>query len=228
MHKLLRKIVKWIAPKPQIGGTAIIPHSASTVQQAARELVERARQGDQIAIASISIVTKQAKQGNPKSKVAYQAIETYIKKNPVKVYTSFGYDVLRETLADERAVDLESAMGNDYTKAIIGVAPQVAIKSVPKAIVTIANGPSLLQQDSSTLIDELGKNFSDEKLRRAFALGVKHCDAAMAQIQKLPPECHSPLMIGYLIGMARRIQAIRLPNVPVSVLCRTAGWELGE
>lgn len=74
----------------------------NSVEQAAEDLVRRARVGDQNAMAMIASVAESAKGGNPKARNAYACIEAYIKSHPVGHDSSiFGYETnaLKETVA---------------------------------------------------------------------------------------------------------------------------------
>jgi hypothetical protein len=74
------RIWNWITGKQ---ATSTFSSERTTVAQAAAMLVERARVGDQNAMAMISLIGANAKKGNEKAKEALIEVERYIRHNPV-------------------------------------------------------------------------------------------------------------------------------------------------
>jgi hypothetical protein len=198
----------WLFPDVSFGS---LPSSLTEV---IADLVERARAGDQNAIAMICEIRDNANRGESRAKESAREIEQYIKKHPV---TDMGCDQLvRETTA---------AFGADpYEKVLIEKVKPLAERNLKKAIVTVANGPSLLR-GYRELIETFAENLSDNE-RDAFKLGAAQTSIALQAMRNFSHECQHALILGYVLGKARRIQAVRLPGVPIAVQSAIAAKEL--
>lgn len=190
----------------------------TTVEQGARDLVERARAGDQVAMGIICQARDRAKQRDPAAMKGVKALHAYIKANPPRS-SQFG----EEYLADQLASKLEELLEDDesYLQAVRQVAPELGAKSLDKAITTLANGPAIAAK-----LTELRDSFEGEDEKKAFAIGAVKCNLNVPD--DMPQECRNALLLGYLLGMAHRIQRVREPGVPIKLLSPSAGWELGE
>lgn len=201
----------------------------ATIQQAAAELVTRSRLGDQVAMSQLCLVREEAEKGNKGAQRSLAILLDYIQKHPIESTSRFGDEMRRDNEADRLSELMFATMGNEdsYPRAVINLVPEIAKNDFNKAIVTLANGPSLL--GNGEVIIAIANTFTDEQVRAAFARGVKYCELAMKDgYKELPPECQAMVRLGYLLGSARKIQAIRHPNIPISALSSDAGWELGE
>lgn len=224
MKKWLKKVRRWIAPKPLIP----IDTGKTTLEQAAIELVLRARQGDQNAIGTIVAVRENAERGNPTSQQALSCIEKYAKSHPVREYVTFGEEKLREDRADVLGNAASQGLQNDYVSTVKGQIPSLARCCLPKAVTLLADGPTLLRNDAAKpLIIEIAETLTPEQ-RKAFSAGVKHARRAAPLMRGLPPDCKDALILGVVIGMARKVQAIRVDSAPIRILCPYVAWELGE
>ena len=47
-------------------------------------------------------------------------------------------------------------------------------------------------------------------------------------ISTVPADLRDAFLLGHVLGTARRIQAVRLPDMPIGVLAPKTGVELGE
>lgn len=197
----------------------------TTIADGAGQLVERARVGDQNAIALICQVRDNAKKGHPRAKQGYKALQVYIENHPVVSQSSIG-----EELADEAEVciiaeDVHNAtFEGDYVEVVREMVPELASKSIPKAIVALANGPSLLKRDGSTYITEVYDSLSDLE-KTMFERGYKQ---GVSELASIPSGLQCAFLLGHILGTARAIQAVRLPGVPIRVLAPQTGSELGE
>lgn len=81
--------------------------------------------------------------------------------------------------------------------------------------VYLANGP-LLRDDT---IADVASSFGAEGESRAFIAGV---------LLPTHPAMNAAHHHGKVLGMARKIQAVRMPNSRISDYSATVGWELGE
>lgn len=225
-----RILRKWVAEDTIGWQPALGPR---TVEEGAADLVERARVGDQVAMAGMMLIRETAEKEpqNEKAQRSFKALLDYAKSHPHKARaSSFGAEIRRQTEASRLGTLMTSSMGSEaYPKALVNIAPEIAKNSVPVAITTLANGPSLLEvQGQEPLIQTIADSIEDPQVRAAFALGVKHSDQALAEMKKLSPECQAMLRLGFLLGQARKIQAVRLKKSPISSFCADAAWELGE
>lgn len=224
MKKWLKKVRKWIAPKPLIP----IDTGKTTLEQASIELVLRARQGDQNAIGTIVAVRENAMRGNSISQRAFSCIEKYAKSHPVREFVTFGEEKLREDRGDVIGHTAKKTLHEDYVSTVKGHVPALARCCFPKAVTLLADGPTLLRSDvAKPLIVEIAESLTPEQ-RKAFSAGVKHARRAAPLVRELPPVCKDALILGVVIGMARKIQAIRVDSAPIRILCPHVAWELGE
>ncbi len=205
---------KWLHEPPRINGG-----KPASIKEGAAQLVERARLGDQNAMALMKQIGENAKKKQPRALKAYSALMVYIKANPVTKEMTFGEEVESDNIAD----DIHTAFGaEDYCEVVFSKVPDLALRNINKAIVCLANGPSLLPDDEHFKTVRESLSPEDEK---AFMLGYKH---GVKELDDVPEQFHCPFLLGHVLGTARRIQAVRLPKVPVSVLSPQVGMELGE
>lgn len=223
--QLLLKFKSWLRHwlsadiHPQMSGRP------TTIEDGAAQLVERARMGDQNAIALICQVRDNAKKGVPRAKAGMSALVKYIQANPVVSQNTMGEEIENEVEANQLARKVCNAcFEGDYVEVVREVVPDLASQSVPKAIVAIANGPSLLERDESTHILDVYKTLSKPE-KAMFKNGFRHGISEMARI---PGSLKCAFLLGHIFGTAHAIQAVRLPRVPVSVLSPQTGFELGE
>jgi hypothetical protein len=195
----------------------------TTQAQGAKQLVQRARAGDQNAMAMIAQVGSNARAGNQTARSAFSLIKQYISENPVQMTNSMGAEV-QEALGVLKEPSNHDHIGEIWEilckLPIIGDGPLIQT-----ACVILGNGPQwtkgkIKAVDNSLVGAEQNlfrfgyDNSMDPKRIRPIA-------------QKLSKESVGPLCAGHCIGTARRIQLARMPQVPVSVLSPEIGWELG-
>lgn len=198
---------------PTMGG---ILHPA-TIDDGAGNLVERARAGDENAqalMAEIRDRTKMGKEGPAKARKAYWAMLEYIKKHPVKSLVHFGQDSVE---IDKLCQNIN--FGDDYVEIVTQKVPEIASRSVNKAIVTLANGPSLLK---SSLISDVHQSLEGSNAK-AFKAGYQQ---GLSELNSIPKQLWMPFVLGHVLGTAKRIQAIRCPGVSLNVLSPALGMEL--
>lgn len=225
---LLLKLKSWLRNwlsldhvPPQIGGGILHP---ANISDGAASLVERSRAGDQNAKALIAEIGVRAREGVPRAKKAYGLIEEYIQKHPYKdTKAGFGAEIEVDQLCEDVAVGF---CGEEisYVDIVTKKVPEIAAISLNKAAVTLANGPSLLVRDGSTLLQDVSGSMQESD-RKAFMVGYHH---GVQELNSVPPNMRVPFLLGHILGTARRIQAVRCPGIPISVLSPQAGMELGE
>lgn len=209
----------WLIEPPRINGG-----KPASIKEGAAQLVERARLGDQNAMALMKQIGENAKKKQPRALKAYTELMRYIKANPVTKTMAFGEEMTEESELDSIAHDIHSSFGasEDYCEVVFSKVPDLALRNINKAIVCLANGPSLLPDDNH--FKQVRESLSPED-EKAFMLGYKH---GVKELDDVEEKYHCPFLLGHVLGTARRIQAVRLPKVPVSILSPQVGMELGE
>jgi hypothetical protein len=223
MVKLKAWLRHVLAPEPVMLGPQL-GAAPTTVEEGAQQLVERARQGDQNAIAMICQVRDNAKKGIAQARQGYTAIESYIKAHPAQSIPSFGEELANNSASDSMAIDMMAGFGEDYIATIKDKTAPLAAVSIPKAVVTLANGPSLLPSGQQNLVHDI-RDSLDEAQCAAFLLGLKH---GLSEMNSIPEEQQWAFVLGHVLGTARKIQAVRCPNVPLSILSPQLGAEFQE
>lgn len=186
--------------------------------QAARDLVDRARRGDQNAMALLQRVGEESRKGVARARVAEGIIRAYIAHTPPT----------RRTPAPQFTGEIIEGLKTDTTfKQAIFYA--LACENGEDAvIVALANGP-ILFIDAQLL--EIGNSyFGSDTETEGFFYGVRypHEDHVHRIAQLLPPEAHTPYALGRCVGAARAIQALRVGEGRIQHLSPAAAWELGE
>lgn len=195
----------------------------SDQEKEARDLVERARLGDQNAQAIIVNTGKNAQKGDPVAKSAYQYLSEYIKEHPAKA------DMGAE---DMQKIGILRAVDQNPLPIVIGV-----LRSLPEsknmdvigaACVALSKGSPW----NGKRVRDVNNCFSGEE-QKYFQYGLSNGGK-----QPIPQNVRSQPAIGaictgHCIGIARRIQLMRLPNATIGSLVKQGlihpdiGWELG-
>ncbi len=190
--------------------------------KAACDLVDRARAGDQNAMAMLAQVGNNARAGQPRAKMTASMIYRYIHERPADAMgadTPAGPQVTKKCLA-------ALSDGDRLIPALIA-----AIRcscGQEAAIVVLANGPHKL---TDSTVREWGLScFGNDESTDKFFWGIRlapsdpiDLDAAVVQAGAQG----QAFQIGRTIGAARAIQAVRLGH-PIALLSTAAAWELGE
>jgi len=172
-----------------------------------QQLVERARAHDQVAIATICEVRENAKRGNAKAKETLEEIISYSKSNPV----GGGFHGNTDTHQLR-----EACFGADPEQ----VGPRllkVAANNPNKAIVTLANSCNAKQ---------MGEMIGDCLEDPAFYAAFKNPKIALQWMKKMNHDGQHALLLGYVLGLATRLQMVRNPRVPLSIYSQRVAWEL--
>lgn len=178
--------------------------SRRDVERTASDIVERARAGDQVAMGLMAQVRDRAKQGNPRAKQSLRAMQRYINKNPAV------------TIGKE-ANGTTSPLAPIATKAIwTNPTPKVIVTALPlmkfwQGVVALVHGPKLDNERLVHISDEL-----NGEIQPAFKDAV---------VNFRNPKGWA---MGRIIGIARCIQRLQIPSVPISTFCPATAWELGE
>jgi hypothetical protein len=200
--------------------------SAPTTQEAAAaQLVERSRQGDQNATAMLTAIGVNAKKGVPRAISAKKAVLAYMASHPAKNPVSFGAELAAERETDLLVQELQAdCFGVDYCEGVKRHVPNLALQSPTKAIVTLANGPNLLKDGERNLLDSVKQSFPEPE-QKAFVFGMR---SELSSLDQIPPDKQAAFLVGHTLATARKIQAVRLPGVPLKVLAPSLGVEFCE
>jgi hypothetical protein len=192
-----------------------------TQEQGARELVERARAGDQNAMAILQMVGENARQGQPKARAAEGAIKRYIADNPAPLTNwAEGAEVIGILKNPENPDD-------GLFETLLTLPQYEDARLVSTACVVLSHHEPWTKGRIHAL-DSLMEPGCDEQ--RQFRMGVEGAGEARVlgpAIRSLPPELQGFLCAGHCLGTARKLQLARRADVPLTALCRDLEWELG-
>lgn len=180
-------------------------------QDAARDVVERARSGDQVAMGILAMVRDNAKKGDAKAMQSFRAINRYISKNPPN---SIGAEVSDITNPNASKA-IQALWMNPTNETVVKALPLVGFW--PGAV-ALAHGPRLDEERLTEIQAVIPEDARDE-----FKGGVKFWQ------KKAPPDASDQhWLIGRIIGLARCLQRLQIPTVPIASFCPFTAWELGE
>jgi hypothetical protein len=188
--------------------------------EGAKQLVERARAGDQNAMGMIAMVGENARKGNPKARSAFMLIQEFINNHPAGSIMGAEQQSALGVLKEPR-----NPLQVVYT--ILCQLPMMGDEQIVNAAcVILANG----RPWNKPTVKSIDASLGHEVEKNLFRYGVDYAnnEKKLRPIgTQLPPEAIGHLCAGHCIGTARKIQLARLPQVPVSVLSPDIGWELG-
>lgn len=189
------------------------------LRQAAEELVERARLGDQNAVGMIVQVRQNAEKGSPRAIAAHRMMLDVAKGKSPRVGSE-----RRNPLAILRDNIRKHRTSNEYAAHIAGIVPETGTSAhdAIAAAQAISRGPSI----GPNVLRAVQSTFGAEPEKKAFAFGVK---AAPLRVLDTCKKCPNPagkkaLHVGFTMGLARRLQAARRGNI--AALSPKAAWEL--
>lgn len=178
--------------------------SRRDVERTAQDVVERARAGDQVAMGLMAQVRDRAKQGNPRAKQSLRAMQRYIDKNPP---VTIGKEA-NGTTSPLAPIAAKALWTNPTPKVIVTALPLMRFW---QGVVALVHGPRLDNERLVHISDELhGEN------QPAFKEAV---------VDFRNPKGWA---MGRIVGLARCIQRLQIPSVPISTFCPATAWELGE
>jgi hypothetical protein len=192
----------------------------TTQAEGAKQLVDRARAGDQNAMAILQKVGENARARDPKAQEGARHVLAYAQKNPVRsAYdprASQALGILKEpSNPDEAILDVLVALPDlPDSSGAISAACVILSRGRPWNKARVHGLDSLLTPPAK------------EPFRYAFdhALDPEALASARAQCD---PELFGYLCAGHVVGLARKLQLMRLPHIPLAALCMGIGWELG-
>lgn len=208
---------------------------------AAKNLVDRARLGEQNAEATLIAIRESAKKGNQRAQLAFVLCTDYAKE-PTRPTLSAGPDY-RESrptkvggFLDGPVTALRSAIAGaknpvHYAATVTSHVPATGgtFNAAVNAASALSHGPTI----NTALLNSVRNAFGPEQLQKAFTMGVqfsgnvrKVSDLAKT-VAKHGPELVKALQTGYSMGVAQRIQSVRKGG-PLKHFSPIVAWELGE
>jgi hypothetical protein len=191
---------------------------AEKQSKGAEELVRRARLFDQNAMAMIAAVRANAMKGDKTARSGIDAIMHYIKKNPVK-----------SPMGQEAAQVLSTLKHPNNSPEVILTSlenlPYVGTQDdVLAACVILGFGRPL----NNALIAQFLGCFADDVTKQVFSFGLQNAGTAKVSPEAVSDDYLGLLCAGHCIGMGRKIQLAKMPNMPISMVSADIGWELGS
>ena len=167
---------------------------------AAKGLISRARDGDQVAVDILASTRDQALKGNPHAKFSFDILNELVDEN----FTSVGHEELTKA----------AYTGN------LEIYSMAVAKNLPVEVMILVNGPPI----TAKMVGSITKALSNHE-QRLFAFGIeRHEDP----IEEKGGRSTAVVNFGKAIERARRIQFLRLPTTEVKTVYPNIGWELGE
>lgn len=179
---------------------------------AAGSLVERARVGDQNAMAMIREVGENSRRGNKRARIAFMCLSRYIELNPPGAPKRIP-PLLRSL---HRATRTQNV---DHFSSAVG-AFAGSIDDPYTAALMVANAGKAQKQ----IVERVASRFEGDQ--DAFDAGYRS-QAPMLALRHYRG-ARDAVLAGHVMRTARVIQGVRSGQMPVSRLCPIAGWELGE
>ena len=185
----------------------------TTPEQGGIELVQRARLGDQNAVAMLVEVRKNAEKGVERAKRAYDAAMAFAKgERPPEAPTVAG-----DPLQAMKRAAMKSTNVPTYL-ATVRIAPFAPSRPAAEML---SRGPKI-GKDVLTLI---GSTFGSDSEKTAYQYGVLGPDKGVqTALMKGRPQFRRALMTGHIVGLARRLQAARAGDI--AAISPKAYWEL--
>jgi hypothetical protein len=192
-----------------------------TMRASAESVVERARAGDQNAMAMIVMIREAAGKGSKRAVLALDMLKETIRKNPIE--SRMGeerpqYDPAKGLVVRVKRASMQSDPYS-YSLSIATYLPSASHDIT--TIVMLANGPLLYRKK----IFEIASSFGSEETGRTFLAGTLWQHRAPAHLDE---QARKIFDAGRCIGIARSIQGIRCNGVPLKTLSPRVAWELGE
>jgi hypothetical protein len=209
------------------------------LQNEARDLVIRARSGDQLAMATIAEVSRSAREGSVKAKAASDAIATYIDRNPpgqkpipqLEVGAEAASALSSLSRVTKRAKEAigsgradYSSQGFEPTCLMLVALPMVGGRSALRAgSAILSNGPPI----TPSRIGAIGNCLKDPALQDVFLRGAYDVEDRIKP-DDLDRGLKAFVAAGKVLCFARVVQLVCCPTTPISTLSPLVAWELGQ
>jgi hypothetical protein len=192
---------------------------------AAENLVERARQGDQVAQGTLIEMRKNAQAGSERALVAYRTCREYIRSHPVDRPVNFGAENNTAIVHIRKAIQLPISTTR-YAAIVAAFVPNVGAEfdATENAAVAMADGPPIDKQVVREVMTMMGK-------KNAFLAGYKNAlkeGRIKGYLAKLNTEGRKAMQVGYALGLAKVLQHVRKADTMFTDVWPDIGWEMGE
>src|ERR1700690_838147 len=191
-----------------------------TQSDGAAQLVERARAGDQNAMAMLQMVGDNARAGSPKAKSGFGAVQRYIADHPAPLSNwEEGAQIIGVLKNGDNSDE-------DVFETLLSLPRYQDSNLIQTACVVLSMGPNW---DNPRVHALDGLLEPQSPPQSAFRMGLENAGEPVIKTasRQMPPEPEGYLCAGHCIGMARKIQIMRDPSSPVGILCKGVEWELG-
>jgi hypothetical protein len=189
----------------------------------ARDIADRARAGDQNAVAQIAVVRDKAQAGDRDYQVAWRMLYEYMTRNPPR-YAEMGAE-------ESYALGILKAADQNDPFLVATTLASLPQYGTPSLIQTATVALSQASPWTNARVRAIEDSYPDPNEKDVFRFGVFNGpDGKKIKpiASRLSPPQVGTLCAGYCLGTARKIQLARLGNVPPSrVLGSDIGWELG-
>jgi hypothetical protein len=189
--------------------------------EGAAELVERARAGDQNAMAMLAMVGERAREGVPKARSAFGAVQKYISEHPAPLDQWEEGAQLIGVLKNPENPD------DGIFETLLSLPQYQDARLINTACVVLSHGYPWSKERIHG-IDALMEAGSDPQ--RQYRFGIAHAGNGRMigpAMSELPDELVGFLCAGHCIGTARKLQLLRRPDTSPGILCKDVEWELG-
>ena len=216
-----------VAASKKLVGQASHQVESGQMKAAAKQLVDRARLGDQNAVAMIIRVRENAKKGSGKAKTALGLMLAYA-KGGTKSASQFG-SFFSSALASLRDTIVRVKSPAQYAAQVAVHVPEigVSIADSANAAQALSKGPPI----TADLLTTMQVGLATDQAKAAFQYGVKACGnpkALVAASKTADADTKKALQLGFVAGLGKKFQDIRKPNASIASFSQAAAWELGE
>ncbi len=169
----------------------------------------------------LQAIAHNRKAGNPKAGLAYDYAMAFIKRNPVRKKAAFG--------ACQRCTSFEglanAKLPVKYGRTIVAFVLDMGSSTYDSRVVAhiVAR---LRPIDTHALRRVLASTPSD--VRSSFNPSYRDPHRAKTQAKGLSESQVKALQLGFIMGLAKRIQDLDKDETPISHYSPVVGWELGE
>ena len=194
------------------------------MRQTAEDLVVRARVGDQNAIATIEMISDNAKRGVERALIAYRMIKQALEKVPVLIAGSLPIPKRRTSRVEHSFSNAVFAGEPDeqYGMTIVSLTPVVGELS----IILLANGPPLFKTGRASRV---AQSFKTPAEKHAFCLARRGAGCSnLVERAAFPASLQHAMAVGDAFGLAQKLQELRKPGAKLGDWDPRLAWEFGE
>jgi hypothetical protein len=189
------------------------------IQEAAANLVERSRSGDQNATASIIVVREEAKKGSARARAAFKALMAYARGHS-PASSAFAGDGRRQQLP--MPANALSGLLSRHPRVFF--AALINARQYQNGLIGAIIALSTQRAFTDSRVAGMASCFESRGDRAAFLYGVRNISATST----MPQPSNPAVSFGRAIGMARAIQNVADGYAPIATISPSAAWELGE